>query len=370
MPTDFENVRLPGYICLAGASDQDDPPSKGANAVSRTLTRRAVIGGGATLGSLTIVSGTGIAADFKFRQFHNQAVSSPLHKRLVEMWAAVKAETNGRVDTDVFAENAGIQGSDPAALKMLISGELDFFTLMGGILGQAVPVAEAQQVPFAFKTAGEAHAAADGALGGYLREEMAAKGLYGLPVMAFDNGMRQTSTTNRPIVVPGDFDGIRIRLPAGQMFTDTFKALGAEPVTINVNQIYDGLKHGKVDAQENPLAVTEVFKLYEVQKHMAMTNHMWSGFNLMANLALWRKLPADIQIVIERNAAKYVRLQREDQGAFNGSLRKTLTERGMVFNDVDQDPFRARMAPVYADWKEKLGSKCWSLLEGHVGKLG
>ena len=61
--------------------------------MSRTLTRRAVIGGGAALGSLTIVSRTGLAADFKFRQFHNQAVSSPLHKRLVEMWAAVKTET-------------------------------------------------------------------------------------------------------------------------------------------------------------------------------------------------------------------------------------------------------------------------------------
>ena len=70
------------------------------------------------------------------------------------MWAAVKAETNGRVDTEVLPENAGIQGSDPAALKMVISGELDFFTLMGGILGQAVPVAEAQQVPFALRCRG------------------------------------------------------------------------------------------------------------------------------------------------------------------------------------------------------------------------
>ena len=333
-------------------------------------TRRTVLAGGVMLGSLHMICRPALAADFRFRQFHNQAVSSPLHKRLVEMWTAVKAETNGRVEAEVFAENAGIQGSDPAALKMLISGELDFFTLMGGILGQAVPVAEAQQVPFAFKTADEAHAAADGSLGAYLREEMAAKGIHGFPVMAFDNGMRQTSTTSRPIVAPKDFEGVRIRLPAGQMFTDTFRALGAEPVTINVNQIYDGLKTGKVDAQENPLAVTEVFKLYEVQKYMGMTNHMWSGFNLMANLALWRRLPIDIQAVIERNATKYVRLQREDQSGFNGGLRKVLTDRGMVFNDIDQAPFRARMAPVYATWKEKLGSKCWALLESHVGKLG
>jgi tripartite ATP-independent transporter DctP family solute receptor len=311
-----------------------------------------------------------MVADYKFRQFHNQAMSSPLHRRLVEMWTAIGAEANGCVEAEVFAENAGIAGSDPAALKMLISGELDFFTLMGGILGQAVPVAEVQQVPFAFRTAAEAHAAVDGALGAYLREEMAAKAIHGFPVGAFDNGMRQTSSTRGPIVAPKDFEGLRIRLPAGQMFTDTFRTLGAEPVTINVNGIYEALKTGKVDAQENPLAVNEVFRLYEVQKHLAMTNHMWSGFNLMANGALWRRLPADIQAVIERNVAKYVRAQRDDQGRFNAGLRTTLAERGMIFYEVDPAPFRARMAPVYAAWREKLGSKCWALLEGHVGKLG
>jgi tripartite ATP-independent transporter DctP family solute receptor len=333
------------------------------------LPRRVVLARSAAFVSINLVVRPAMAADYKFRQFHNQAVSSPLHKRLVEMWAAIGAETNGRVAADVFAENAGIQGSDPAALRMLISGELDFFTLMGGILGQAVPVAEIQQVPFAFRTAAEAHAAADGALGAYLREEMAAKGIHGFPVGAFDNGMRQTSSTSRPINLPKDFEGLRIRLPAGQMFTDAFRALGAEPVTINVNGIYDALKAGKVDAQENPLAVTEVFKLYEVQKYLALTNHMWSGFNLMANGALWQRLPEDIRTVIERNAAKFVRLQRDDQGRFNAGLRQTLAERGMVFNEVDQGPFRARMAPVYAAWRERLGAKCWSLLEGHVGKL-
>lgn len=330
-----------------------------------TLSRRGLV-----VGSVGLFVRPVMAAEYKFRQFHNQATSSPLHRRLVEMWTAIGRETDGRVETEVFAENAGIAGSDPAALKMLISGELDFFTLMGGILGQAVPVAEVQQVPFAFKTAREAHAAADGALGAYLREEMAAKGIHGFPVGAFDNGMRQTSSTRAPIVAPKDFEGLRIRLPAGQMFTDTFGALGAEPVTINVNGIYEALRTGKVDAQENPLAVNEVFRLYEVQKHLAMTNHMWSGFNLMANGGLWQRLPADIQTVIERNAATFVRLQRDDQGRFNAGLRTTLAERGMVFNDVDQAPFRARMAPVYAAWREKLGTKCWDLLEGHVGKLG
>ena len=335
----------------------------------RVLSCRLLVAGGGATVPIGLIVRPAMAADYKFRQFHNQATSSPLHRRLVEMWTTIGAESNGRVETEVFAENAGIAGSDPAALKMLISGELDFFTLMGGILGQAVPVAEVQQAPFAFKTAAEAHAAADGALGAYLREEMAAKGIHGFPVGAFDNGMRQTSSTRGQITAPKDFEGLRIRLPAGQMFTHTFRALGAEPVTINVNGIYDALKTGKVDAQENPLAVNEVFRLYEVQKHLAMTNHMWSGFNLMANGALWRRLPPDIQALIERNAARFVRAQRDDQGRFNAGLCTTLAERGMIFNEVDPAPFRARMAPVYAAWREKLGSKCWALLEDHVGKL-
>jgi TRAP-type C4-dicarboxylate transport system substrate-binding protein len=118
------------------------------------------------------------------------------------------------------------------------------------------------------------------------------------------------------------------------------------------------------------LAVNEVFRLYEVQKYLAVTNHMWSGFNLMANAALWRRLPPDIQAVIERTAARFVRTQRDDQGRFNARLRTRLVERGMIFNEVDPAPFRARMAPVYAAWREKLGRKCWALLEGHVGTLG
>jgi TRAP-type transport system periplasmic protein len=240
---------------------------------------------------------------------------------------------------------------------------------MGGILGNVVPVAEVQQVPFAFRAPAHAHKAVDGALGAYLREEMAAKGIYGFPVSAFDNGMRQVSSSTRPITKPEDLVGIKIRIPAGQIAADTFKAFGAEPIVINANGIYDGLKSGKVEAQENPLAIVELFKLYEVQKYVSMTNHMWSAFNLMAHLPTWQGLPDDLKAIIERNATKYVRLQREDQAKLNEELRGRLAGRGLVFNDVDQAPFRAKMSGVYANWKEKLGTKCWSLPEAETGML-
>jgi TRAP-type transport system periplasmic protein len=336
----------------------------------RLITRRTLMTGAAVAaGSAVFVKPTR-AAEYQFSQYHNQAATGPLHKNLTAMWEAVRAETNGRVETHVYAENNKLPGGDPVALKMLIAGEIQFFTLMGGIIGTVVPVAEAQQLPFAFKSAADAHKAIDGPLGKYIGEEMAAKGMYLFPVGGFDNGMRQVASIPRAIAAPDDFAGIKIRVPPGQMMIDTFAAFGAEPVTTPANQIYDALKTGKVDSQENPLSILEGFKLYELVKYVSLTNHMWSGFNAMANLPLWTSLPPDIKDVIERNYAKYVRLQRLQQGAFNASLRDDFAKRGLVFNEVDQAAFRARLPKVYASWKEKLGTKCWSLVEAEVGTLG
>jgi len=333
------------------------------------FSRRSLLAGATAVGSTIVVKPTR-AAEWTFAQYHNQPAGGTLHKNLVAMWEAVRVETNGRVDTTVRAENNKIAGGDPEALKKLLAGEIQFFTLMGGIIGTVVPVAEAQQVPFAFKTASEAHKAIDGPFGRYIGDEMAAKGMYLFPVAGFDNGMRQVTTIPRPIAKPDDFAGMKIRVPPGQMIFDTFSAFGAQPITTPANQIYEALKSGRVEAQENPLAILDGYKLYDMIKYVSMTNHMWSGFNLMAHLATWQALPTDVKAVIEKNATIYVRAQRDDQGKLNAGLRETFVARGIAFNDIDQAAFRARLPGVYATWKDKLGSKCWALLEAEVGKLG
>src|ERR1700687_996972 len=155
-------------------------------------TRRSVLSGAAAAGSM-IIGRPSLAPEYKFSQYHNQAASGTLHQILTAMWQAIAAETNGRVETTVYPENNKLPGGDPDALKMLIAGEIQFFTLMGGIIGTVVPVAEAQQLPFAFKQAAEAHKAIDGPLGHHVGQEMAAKGMYLFPIGGFDNGMRQVT---------------------------------------------------------------------------------------------------------------------------------------------------------------------------------
>jgi TRAP-type transport system periplasmic protein len=334
------------------------------------LSRRlVVVAGAATVGS-TIASHPLRAAEHAFVQYHNQPAGGTLHRNLVAMWDAIRSETNGRVEATVHAENNKLPGGDPEAFKKLLAGEIQFFTLMGGIIGTVAPVAEAQQVPFAFQSSRAAHRAIDGPFGRHIGEEMAAKGMYLFSVAGFDNGMRQVTTMTRPIVRPEDFAGMKIRVPPGQMIFDTFAAFGAQPVTTPANQIYDALKTGRVEAQENPLAIMAGYRLDEMVRYVSMTNHMWSGFNLMAHLGTWQRLPDDIKAVIEKNAAAYVRRQREEQDKLNAGLRDIFVARGIAFNDVEQAAFRARLPHVYATWKEKLGSKCWALLEAEVGKLG
>ena len=299
---------------------------------------------------------------WRARQFHNQPEESHQHRFLVDLWTAVRRETNGRFVCTVHAQNGGIAGSDPAALRMLVRGELEFFTLMGGILGQVVPVAEIQGLPFTFADTRHVYQAMDGELGNYLRTEMAARGIYGFPGGVLQNGFRQISMKTTPVRTVRDLAGQRIRVPDGEMFRDFFQTLGAVPVTVNIRDLYDSLKNGRVDGQENPLVVTEFNKLYEVTKYTSMTNHMWSGFNQLANREFWTSLPEDVQRVIGYNVRKHVARQRRFTDKLNAALETTLARRGVIFNTADTATFRAELGPFYQRWRHALGERAWSLL--------
>ncbi len=338
--------------------------------MSDLISRRHFTLGLMAAGGMMLASRRGIAADFVMRQFHNQPADSPLHKRLVEMWAAVKEETQGKVQVATFAENNQIPGGDPAALNMVISGELDFFTLNGGSIGNIVPAMNVQGILFAFRNPAQVFEALDGDLGDYLRAEAEAKGLYAVPKGCFDNGFHQISCSTKPIRSIDDLQGLKIRTPDAPIYVEAWKAMGASPIAVNLNKIYETLKNGTAEAQTNPLAIVEFLKLYEVQKYISMTNHGWSGFNLLANLKMWRGLPLDVQRIIERNAAKFARLQRADNQALNDEFRTRLAQQGMIFNEAETGSFRARLGPYYARWKNTVGERAWSLLEAHVGKLG
>ena len=241
---------------------------------------------------------------------------------------------------------------------------------MGSILGPITPTMNVQSLPFAFRDNTDVYGAMDGLLGEYLRRELGTKGLYLVPGGLMENGFRHIVTNTQPVKDVSDLEGLVIRIPEGQVFEETFRALGAKPVPLFVLELYDALKTGKLQAQENPLAIIDSLKLHEVTKYVSMTSHMWSGFNLIGNLGFWEALPVDIQEIILHQVRTHIGWQRQYTIDLNLELATSLKSQGMVFNMVDTKPFRQRLAGTfYQRWKAELGSEVWRLLEAQVGKL-
>jgi tripartite ATP-independent transporter DctP family solute receptor len=202
-----------------------------------------------------------------------------------------------------------------------------------------------------------------------VRNALIAGGMYAFP-MVWENGMREVTNNVRPVANANDLDGLKIRTPPGALWVDLFKSLGASPTAMNFNEVYTSLQTKIIDGEENPYAVIELSRLFEVQKYLSVTNHMWSGFWLVANMDKWNALPKDIQAVVTRAAAKYTPLQRTDTAQLNASLLDKLARRGMLVNKPDTAPFKAKLTDFYKKWKATFGPQAWALLEKYSGPLG
>jgi TRAP-type C4-dicarboxylate transport system substrate-binding protein len=226
-------------------------------------------------------------------------------------------------------------------------------------------------MPFVFSSVKQGIAAMNGALGAYLRRELATKGIYMFTPM-MDTGMRQMATTTKPIRTVDDLQGLKIRAAQTPNVVDFFKTLGASPTPLAVAEVYTALQTHLVDGSDSSMATIEGSKQYEVLKFISNTNHVWNQHSVSVNTEKWNSLPSDIQGVIERNLAKYAKLELGDEQAVEAALADKLRRRGLVIVErPDVASMRARLTPYYARWKNYYGSTAWSLLESSVGlKLG
>jgi tripartite ATP-independent transporter DctP family solute receptor len=333
-------------------------------------TRRTILRSAAAASALALPFRGALAqkAEFSLKYANNLPLSHPMNARAKEMAEAILAETKGRVELQIFP--AGQLGSDTDMLSQLRAGGIDFFTLSGLILSTLVPGAAITGVGFAFADYDTVWKALDGELGAHVRGQIGKAGLVAMDRI-WDNGFRQITSSTKPINTAEDLKGFKIRVPVSPMWTSMFKAFDAAPASINFAEVYSALQTKVVDGQENPLAILDTAKLYEVQKYVSLTNHMWDGFWFLANRRSWERLPEDLRAIVARNINAAAVKQRVDVAALNSGLQKTLTEKGMTFNQPKTDSFRAklRQAGFYAEWKGKFGDEAWAILERSVGKL-
>ena len=338
-----------------------------------TLARRQFVQGIAAGGALAATASMSAASfaqtgPITLKWANNTPVTHPSTVRGREAAEAIKKETNGKIDIQIFPNSQ--LGGDTDMLSQVRSGAIDIFSLSGLILQTLVPVAGINGLAFAFKDYQTVWAAMDGDLGAYVR---AAIGKVNLHVFdrCLDNGYRNITSSTRPINSAADLKGFKIRVPVSPLWTSMFKALEASPASINFSEVYSALQTKVVEGQENPLALIDLAKLYEVQKYCSMTGHMWDGQWILANGKRWASLPADLQAVITKHVTAAVMAQRDDIRRLNNGLEAQLKAKGLTFNYPDSKSFRDALskAGFYKEWRAKFGDEAMGQLEKYSGKL-
>jgi TRAP-type transport system periplasmic protein len=265
------------------------------------------------------------------------------------LWAKNFADALAQEASDTKVEiypNAQL-GQDPALAQAVKLGTLDI-TVNGPTLQQYVPSLAVMDLPFLYRTLPDAHKWQDGSVGAKIKADCDRAGFHFLGWI--DIGLRSVTNNRRPIETVADFKGLKIRVPPGKMFVNTFQALGASVQSINFGELYTALQQGVVDGQENPPTTIRVQKYYEVQKYLSLTRHIASFAFALMNKSVFDKQPENIRQAIDGAGKTATEKGRDflvkDEDASLDFLRK----QGVVVNEPkDIGGFRNATRPVIDD---------------------
>ncbi len=277
---------------------------------------------------------------------HGAAPGNPRHEASVKFAEVLKAKTGGRIEVQV-APSAQL-GDDAAMVTALRTGALDMSANSQGAVANAVPEYNAFGMPFLFATPAAAFKLLDGPLGKELGERSAEKGMVLLG--AWDNGIRHMTNSKRPIAKVDDMKGLKMRVPPDATLVDIMKSVGAEAQQIRFAELYVALQQGVVDGQENPLVNIHASKLYEVQKHLALTSHQFQMTPLLMSKRTWDRLSEADKKAVQEAAAEATALQRKLSQEADDKLLADLKSKGVQVTTPDRAGFEKATADVDDKW--------------------
>ena len=338
-------------------------------AKTKGISRRMILASGAAVPLFAIRTRPAAAAEFTYKLATGQSLSQPINARLEQAVGRIKDASGGRLEIRFFP--ASQLGSDTDLLTQIRSGGVDFLNIAGSVVSTVAPVAAITNVGFAFNDYEHVWRAVDGKLGDIVTAQISKTGAL-VVAKAADNGFRQITSSSRPIKTPQDLQGYRIRVPVSPIFTSLFTALGANPTSINFNELYTALQTHLVDGQENGLGRDRSREaLRSTRKYVSMTNYISESFRILGNRRSFTRLPNELQEIVRHELDRAVMEQREDVVRLDASLKDQLTGKGLAFEQVDKDAFRGALAKAgfYKEWRDKFGDENWKALEAVVGPL-
>lgn len=275
----------------------------------------------------------------------------------------VEEQTQGRITVELYPD--GKLGSDAELIKGVINGDVDMTVSSAGNFADYVPEVGASALPFLFSDFEEAWEFVDGETERQIEEKLTE---YNIRVLAhFDNGFRCVTTSESvgPVNTVSDMEGIRIRTPQNQMVMETLSALGAKPYVMDFTKLYDALKNGEFDAQENPVPIIYNSRLYEVQSCLAITNHSYDMMLFVIRDDIWESLSEQDREILRAAAAEAQKQDRELIQTQTMRYIDMLEEKGMTITYPDLKEFREATVGVYDYFAGSYGEELMEQLKNN-----
>ncbi len=291
------------------------------------------------------IAGVAAAQEKTFKFGLQNPKGHPLEMGAVKFAELVAAKTGGRIKVNVFA--GGVLGGDAANVSALQGGTIEVLMLNSGILASQIKDFEVYDFPFMFASAREADAIVDGPFGQKLHARLADKGIVGLAYTEL--GFRNITNSRKPINTVDDIAGLKLRVIPNAINVDWVKALGANPTPMAFPEVYAGLEQKAIDGQENPLSVILANKFYEVQKHLAVTNHQYNPQSLIFSKKVWDTLGDADRKALQDAAKEASKYQRQVNRSKSADDLDELKKAGMQVTELspaEQARLRDKLKPV------------------------
>jgi tripartite ATP-independent transporter DctP family solute receptor len=315
------------------------------------------------------IAAMGIAsAQEKTIKFANQNVAGhPIVQGMEKFKEIVEKNSGGKLKVNLFP--GGALGSDQANVSAIQGGTLEMASMNSGIFASQVKDFAVFDFPFMFASGKEADTVVDGAFGKKMHAKLEEKGLVGLAY--YELGFRNLTNGKRAINKVSDIEGLKLRVIPNPINVDWVKALGANPTPLPWPEVYAALEQGAVDGQENPVATINGAKLYEVQKHLALTGHQYNPQSVVISKKFWDTLNAAEKKILSDAAAESAKFQRTTARTLEASLLDNLKKNGMQVTTLPASEMailREKMKPVIAKHGEPIAATV-SELQAELAKL-
>lgn len=285
----------------------------------------------------------------------NFAAEHTSSKAMETFKAEVSRRSNGSLAVDLFP---GMQlGGAQENVQAVRAGTI-FGTWIGvAFVSRLVPEVEAVSLPFVFEGREQAMRVIDGPVGALIEEKLGAKGFTALGWMEL--GARHATNSKRPLKTLDDFKGLKLRMQPNQTHLATFRALGANPVAMDVKELYSALQQGVVDGQENPYPIIHANRYFEVQKYLSDTAHFFDFIILIANRQILDGLTAEQKAAVRQAAKVAVAEQRKAAADAEAATLADLKAKGMQLDPLPaqtREALRKASAGVVDEVRKRIGA--------------